>query len=196
MRGQERRALILVQSKKVFARTGYAQTSMGELARASHVTEALLYRHFESKKHLYLTVLQEVEEQFLVSFGERVRERARRDLQEALSMLLLDYRTLALSEPEGLQIILSAATEANDLLIIQRVESFISGLATLVSQLLKEAQEQGLLPAHLDLTAAAWGYFSFLFAIHERVKHRVNDQLSEQTVREMNRLWLCALQSG
>lgn len=196
MRGQERRALILAQAKKVFARTGYAQASIGELARASHVTEALLYKHFESKKHLYLTVLQEVGEQFLSSFYERVRAKASHDLLDALSTLLIEYRAVALKDPESLQILLSASIGADDPLMLQLVESYSARMSTFVSHLLQEAKEQGLLPAHLDLAAASWGYLSFLFAIGERVKMHVAEQITEQTLYEMNRLWLTALRSG
>lgn len=196
MRGEERRALILAQAKKVFARTGYAQASIGELARASQVTEALLYKHFESKKQLYLTVLQEAGEHLLSAFYERVRERADRNLLEALSTLLLDFRAAALSDPESLPLLLAASVDADDPLVIQKMEAYNARMFTLITQLLQEALEQGLLPAHLDLTAAAWGYVSFLFALGERVKLHITDQITEQTLREMNRLWLHALCSG
>lgn len=196
MRGNERRDLILAQAKQVFARSGYTLASMGELARASNVTEALLYKHFESKKHLYLTVLQEAIERFLSTFRDRVRERAKHDLLEALSTLLLDCRAAALSDPESLQILLFASREVSDLAIIQTVQAYSSQISLLVSQLLEEAQDQGLLPAHLNLAAASWGYLSFLLALPQRVKLHLTDQIDESTLHEMNRLWLHALQSG
>jgi AcrR family transcriptional regulator len=194
MSGEERRAYILAQSKKVFAQSGYAQTSIGDLARASQVTEALLYKHFESKQQLYLTVLQEVEEHFLSSFRERVQERAQRDPLEALSSLLLDYRAVAIADPESLPILLRASIEANAIPLDG--EPYTVQIYTLVFQLLQEAQQQALLPTHLDLNAAAWGFFSFLFALGERVKRHMTDQVTEQTLREMNRLWLHALRTG
>jgi AcrR family transcriptional regulator len=160
------------------------------------VTEALLYKHFESKKHLYLTVLQEVGEQFLSSFYERVRAKASHDLLDALSTLLIEYRAVALNDPESLQILLSASIGADDPLMLQLVESYSARMSTFVSHLLQEAKEQGLLPAHLDLAAASWGYLSFLFAVGERVKMHVTEQITEQTLYEMNRLWLTALRSG
>jgi AcrR family transcriptional regulator len=194
MSGEERRAYILAQSKKVFAQSGYAQTSIGDLARASQVTEALLYKHFESKQQLYLTVLQEVEEHFLSSFRERVQERAQRDPLEALSSLLPDYRAVAIADPESLPILLRASIEANAIQLDG--EPYTVQIYTLVFQLLQEAQQQALLPTHLDLNAAAWGFFSFLFALGERVKRHMTDQVTEQTLREMNRLWLHALRTG
>jgi AcrR family transcriptional regulator len=194
MSGEERRAYILTQSKKVFAQSGYAQTSIGDLARASQVTEALLYKHFESKQQLYFTVLQEVREHFLSSFRARVQERAQRDLLEALSSLLLDYRAVALADPESLPVLLRASIEADAIPL--NAEPYTVQIYTFVFQLLQEAQQQALLPAHLDLIVAAWGLFSFLFAIAERVNVHMTDQITEQTLREMNRLWLHALRTG
>lgn len=194
MSGEERRAYILAQSKKVFAQSGYAQTSIGDLARACQVTEALLYKHFESKQQLYFTVLQEVRDHFLSSFRARVQERAQRDPLEALSSLLLDYRAVALTDPESLPILLRAIIEVDPIPL--DVESYKVQIYTIVFQLLQEAQQQALLPAHLDLNVAAWGFFSFLFAMGERSKLHMIDQITEQTLREMNRLWLHALRTG
>ena len=59
MRGEERREDILHHAKVVFAHYGYADASTGELARASEVTEPMLYKHFGSKKGLFLAVLNE-----------------------------------------------------------------------------------------------------------------------------------------
>ena len=196
MRGSERRALILTQAKKVFAQQGYTLASMGELARASDVTEAMLYKHFESKKHLYLTVLQEVGERFLAVFCERVREKARHDLLETLATLLLDCRAVALSDPESLQLLLAVTTESDDPVIIEMVQAYFSQVSALIYDLLREAQTQKLLPIHLDLAAASWGYLNFLFGIQQRVKLNLVHQIDEHTLREMNRLWLVALQNG
>ncbi len=196
MRGEERRALILAQAKTVFAQTGYAQASIGDLARASQVTEALLYKHFESKKHLYLTVLQEAQNQMLSSFYERVERRASQDVLDALSNLLMEFRAAALADHEGMQIIVFASVVADDPLVIQIMEAYSAAMSAFVSQLLQKAQAQGLLPAQLDLVAATWGFLSLLIGLGERVRLHLTHQITEQTLREINRLWLHALRTG
>ena len=42
---------------QVFARHGYANTSTTMLAEAAGISKALIFHHFKSKKHLYLSVL-------------------------------------------------------------------------------------------------------------------------------------------
>src|SRR5262249_30459412 len=60
MRAAERKRLLLDWAKQLFAARGYRETSGEAIAAAAGVTEAVLYRHFESKKALLLEILQEV----------------------------------------------------------------------------------------------------------------------------------------
>ena len=45
---------------EAFARNGYHGTSMNDVADAAGVTKPVLYQHFESKRDLYLALLDEV----------------------------------------------------------------------------------------------------------------------------------------
>jgi AcrR family transcriptional regulator len=53
----ERRALILREAGRLFARHGYAGTRLDDVAAAAQVTKPMVYRHFESKKALYMALL-------------------------------------------------------------------------------------------------------------------------------------------
>jgi AcrR family transcriptional regulator len=44
----------------VFARTGYHDTSMNDVAEAAGVTKPVLYQHFESKRDLFQALLDDV----------------------------------------------------------------------------------------------------------------------------------------
>lgn len=80
----ERSAAILHGAAQAFARTGYAATSMEDIAMASGITKLIVYRHFDSKEELYRAVLQRVfdrlAEEFLVGIqrdgGDGVGARA------------------------------------------------------------------------------------------------------------------------
>src|SRR5262249_54169592 len=56
----ERAASILRAASRTFARGGYAETSMDDIAAEAGVSKLILYRHFNSKHDLYRTVLDEV----------------------------------------------------------------------------------------------------------------------------------------
>jgi AcrR family transcriptional regulator len=57
MSAADRRALILRRAGRLFALHGYAGTRLDDVAAAAHVTKPIVYRHFESKKALYLALL-------------------------------------------------------------------------------------------------------------------------------------------
>jgi AcrR family transcriptional regulator len=54
----ERRELILKAAGDLFGEHGYAHTTLDQIAAAAHVTKPILYRHFDSKKALYLALLE------------------------------------------------------------------------------------------------------------------------------------------
>jgi AcrR family transcriptional regulator len=55
--GAERRALLMKEAGRLFARHGYAGTRLDDVAAAADVTKPMVYRHFESKKALYMALL-------------------------------------------------------------------------------------------------------------------------------------------
>jgi AcrR family transcriptional regulator len=54
----ERRELILKAAGDLFGEHGYAHTTLDQIAAAAHVPKPILYRHFDSKKGLYLALLE------------------------------------------------------------------------------------------------------------------------------------------
>lgn len=60
LRREERHAAILHGAAAAFARSGFAATSMEDVAEACGVTKLIVYRHFGSKEDLYRAILQRV----------------------------------------------------------------------------------------------------------------------------------------
>lgn len=89
----ERRALILGAAGPIFARDGYASARLEDIAAAAGVTKPILYRHFDSKKGLYLALLEKHRED-LPGFFEQVRAPTLEPLAETLRSVIdgwLDY---------------------------------------------------------------------------------------------------------
>lgn len=53
----QRREQILAAATEAFARSGFAATSLDDIAAQAGITRVLLYRHFDSKSELYQAVL-------------------------------------------------------------------------------------------------------------------------------------------
>ena len=196
MRGEDRRALIMAETKIIFAEKGYRGASTGELARASGITEPILYKHFGSKKKLYIAVLTMIGEQFLDRYQGMVKRRAETDLTDCLMNLLLDYRNAAMQDHAGVHLLMNAAIETNDPEVTALAERHDHEMYALVSTLLTQAQSQNILPRQLDLRVATWGYLSLLFALQYRAKASLFEEFNERTIREINRLWLQSLRIG
>ncbi|MDO9474108.1 MAG: TetR/AcrR family transcriptional regulator [Caulobacter sp.] len=57
-RTERKRSLILLAAKDVFAREGYSQAGMEQIARDAGVSTATLYAHFPSKAELFRVVVE------------------------------------------------------------------------------------------------------------------------------------------
>src|SRR5438105_14329414 len=60
MRKADRKRQLVLQAKQLFVTLGYQNTTTEKIAKSAGVSEPVLYRHFETKKALFLEVLQEI----------------------------------------------------------------------------------------------------------------------------------------
>jgi AcrR family transcriptional regulator len=93
-----RQEAILRGAARAFARTGYAGTSMEDIAAASGITKLIVYRHFDSKEELYRAVLQRVfdrlAEEFVIGYSRGEGGVGARSLL-----------TVAREDPDGFQLL-------------------------------------------------------------------------------------------
>jgi AcrR family transcriptional regulator len=66
----ERRQQLLAVACDLFARTGYHDTSMDDIAEAAGVTKPVLYQHFPSKRALYGELLEDTGHRLLDRLAE------------------------------------------------------------------------------------------------------------------------------
>ncbi len=87
---QERRLLLLRAAGPLFGERGFAGTRLDDVAAAAGVTKPIVYRHFDSKKALYLALLDKHEED-LPGFFENVSELPPEQQLRAIAEGWLDY---------------------------------------------------------------------------------------------------------
>jgi AcrR family transcriptional regulator len=95
----ERQEAILAGAARAFAQSGYAGTSMEDVAAASGITKLIVYRHFDSKEELYRAVLQRVSDRLAEEFVAGMSRADRRGIG-ARSLL-----TVAREDPEGFNLL-------------------------------------------------------------------------------------------
>jgi AcrR family transcriptional regulator len=192
MKGEERREDILNHAKTVFARYGYADASTSELARASEVTEPMLYKHFGSKKGLFLAVLNEFSTQFLKALQERISRRAERDILDALEHVIDDYCAAIKADSETQRILFQAVTESGDPDIARCVGGHNRTVYGFIRQLVERAREKGYLDPTFSSDAATWGYMSMILAIQYGLMLNLSREVA-QVQTEMSQIWLRGL---
>ena len=69
LRRPARREQILVAATRAFAESGFAATSLDDVATAAEISRDSIYRHFESKAELYLAVLRRAQDRLGAATG-------------------------------------------------------------------------------------------------------------------------------
>ena len=76
-RGEPRaRTKILDASRKLFARRGFSETSMGDIARAAQVARATVYNNFDDKQDILAAIISDYMTGY-ARIAQRLRENAR-----------------------------------------------------------------------------------------------------------------------
>lgn len=194
MRRKERREFILHSAKHVFAHSTYADASTGELARESEITEPMLYKHFGSKKGLFLAVLGEFGTQFLDKLQERITGRAEKDLADALEHIIDDYRSVVRADPETQRIFFQAVIEASDPDVARCVERHNRTVYEIIHRVVKRAHKEGYLDPQVNIDAATWGYMSMILTTQYSMMLNLADDF-KQAQHEVNQIWLRGLRS-
>src|SRR3954454_25286752 len=96
-RGEPRaRTKILEASRKLFARRGFSETSMGDIARAAHVARATVYNDFDDKQDVLAALISDYMTGY-ARIAQRLRENARSgqtylELIQEMVRAALDWR--------------------------------------------------------------------------------------------------------
>ena len=194
MHSEERRALMLQSAKRVFARSTYAEASTGELARESEVTEPMLYKHFGSKKGLFLAVLHECSAQFFDTLQERLARRADQNILSALTHVVDDYRATIKADPDVQRVLFQAVIESSDPEIASCVSKHNLKVYSFIRQMVKRALDEGQLDSGVNIDAATWGYMSMILACQYGFILNLSGEIA-QVQEEMNRIWLRGLRT-
>ena len=109
--GPERRETIISAAQGLFASKGYHGVSIDEIARAVHVSPAILYRHFDSKQTLYAAVLEKFAGQ-RQSYVDTIVNHGTR-FEDALAGMTQVYIENIAKNPDILRIELHSLLEGN-----------------------------------------------------------------------------------
>ena len=146
MAGEERRSQILAVAVSLFSERGFRGTTTKEIAQAAGVSEAMVFRHFATKKELYAAILDHkscADDRFQPEqmAAEAIKRKDDRAVFESLAIGALTYHE---KDPEFQRLLLYSALEKHEL-----AEMFFNEFVRRVYQFLgsyiRERQRDGAL---------------------------------------------------
>ncbi len=155
MKAQDRRRQLLTVAADMFARHGYHGTTTSRLAEAAGITEPILYRHFESKHDLFITLVNEVSEEVIAAWRgslEGVTEAGQR------LRILLAGNPATHARGRGIyRVIFRAMTETeSDPLVARALRRHVQRLHGFVVGEVQALQRDGAVRTDQDPAEIAW----------------------------------------
>ena len=157
------REQLLKKALNVFSKKGYVATTLEDIAREAEVTRGAIYWHFGSKADLYNTLIREYADrgnliiQHAVAEGGTLLDILRRVFVEQLQAIEEDREMRALMELALFKTGLVPELEEGRQ---QQIQSSVA-LIDMLSGIMKQGLDQGLLQSELDPKEMARAYLAF-----------------------------------
>jgi AcrR family transcriptional regulator len=191
--GPERKAAVVATACRVFAKSSYHGSTTAQIARETGVTEPVLYRHFASKRELYIACLDSVWQQVRALWEKAVeREPDPANWVKAIGKAYLEARASARVVLVDLWI-QALTVAADDPEIRRALREQVGEVHDFVAALIRRAQEKGGVLPDRDPEAEAWIFISLglLSTIDHRLGSIVGDEFDD--IVASRREWMTGL---
>jgi TetR/AcrR family fatty acid metabolism transcriptional regulator len=156
-RTTDRRAELLEAAVRVFARKGFHQSRVGDIAEEAGVAHGLLYHYFRSKDEVLETIFRETWTQ-LVADTQRI-ELAGVPLREQLRRFARIYLGSWLVTPELVRVLVREVARSPE--VGDRVDE-IRGLFQALQRIIEAGRDRGEVRGDVDAQVAAWAVYGAL----------------------------------
>jgi len=151
----ERRLALIETAIRLFAEGSYRGTTTAEIARAAGVSEPILYRHFGSKRDLYLASLDHVWER--TRAGWEAVLSGTDDVSVALDAIGKEHVSVRSSKLQLAELWVQALTEAADDHELRRhLRRHMREVHDFTAAMLRRGQAEGVIAPDRDAEAEAW----------------------------------------
>jgi AcrR family transcriptional regulator len=186
---EERRAAVLDTACRVFGRCSYRAATTAEIAREAGVTEPILYRHFDSKRALYLACVDETWVRVRGAWEQAVaREADPRDWLPGMGRAFVAFRE---HQAALANLWAQALAEAGDDPELRRhLRRHVRDVHAYVADVVARAQAAGAIPRDRDAEAEAWIFLAvgLLATVGGRLGCLSGSDL--ERIRDSRRRWL------
>ncbi|HEB60497.1 MAG TPA: TetR/AcrR family transcriptional regulator [Phycisphaeraceae bacterium] len=150
----ERKQQLLNKAAVLFARKGYTRTTTAQIARAAGITEPILYRHFRSKRALFIALIERTGDEVIRGWEKQL---AGADSASQRIRILLGANPLTSNEGQGIyRVVVQGLTEIDDREIRKAIKEHMIRLHAFIVEQLKQAKKEKSLVAKADVELIAW----------------------------------------
>ncbi len=147
-----RRLAVLDTACRVFSKSSYRGATTAEIAREARISEPILYRHFGSKRDLYLACLDEAWRAF-----RELAEQAIADDPASCLGAIADVYMAKRTRIRMVDLWIQALTEASeDAVIASALRKQVRDVHDFIADVIRAGQERGVVNAERDPVAEAW----------------------------------------
>jgi len=185
----ERREALIETAIRVFSDGSYRGTTTAEIARAAGISEPILYRHFASKRDLYLAALDHVWGDMRASW-ERALE-STDNVREALETMGRGHVTVRDCKFQMAELSVQALGEAaEDPELRKHLRSHMREVHDFMADVIRRGQAEGVLHAERDADAEAWTFIAG--GVLGMVGRRIGllDEQEVKSIRQARLDWL------
>lgn len=154
MPAAERREQLLDVAEKLFAQQGYAGATTAQIAKAAGVTEPIIYRHFKSKRDLFVALIERTGRRTLALWQGDVS--ASEDPAQRLARILADNPMVSPEGRAGYKVLLQAIPEVEDTLIAKAVAEHMRLLHEFLTDEIRRAQAAHRVTSRFSAEVIAW----------------------------------------
>jgi len=183
---EARRQAVLDTACRVFAKTSYRGATTAEIAREAGISEPILYRHFGSKRDLYLACLDEAWRGF-----RAVCEQAIADDPDQCLGAVADAYMAKRARIRLVDLWIQSLTEASeDRVIAAALRRQVREVHDFFADVIRDGQARGVIIGDRDPVAEAWIFVGggLLATMDHRLGGLLGDDL--ERVRTSRRRWL------
>lgn len=150
----KRREQLLDKAAELFSKMGYARATTAQLARAAGVTEPIIYRHFESKKGLFVALIERTGRETMNYWEQHLADA--QDPAERLRRLLGDNPMVSDRGRWAYRVILQSISEVDDPEIHGALKQHIKSLHAFLAEEVQSAQELHRVTGRFSADIIAW----------------------------------------
>ncbi len=150
----KRREQLLDVAAQQFAQWGYARATTAQLAKAAGVTEPIIYRHFASKRDLFIALIERAAQRTVHQWEQQLE--GAKNPADRLLRLLGENPMVSLHGRYAYRVILQAITEVEDPEIHAAVLRHIGDLHAFLTRELRRAQDDHKITSRFSPEIIGW----------------------------------------